>query len=83
MQTDYCSSGAERRWPITEQMVVLNVPEPTIYEQLYRQLYTYHFGAIGFLELLNRFEQILHIHSPPDNQDMVDTAGSCPSNKLN
>lgn len=57
-------------------------PEPTIYEQLYRQLHAFHFGAIGFLELLDRFEQILHIHSPPDNQDMVDTTGSCPYNKL-
>lgn len=58
---------------ITEQ------PEPTIYEQLYRQLHAYNFGAIGFLELLERFEQILHIHSPPDNQDMVGRPSRVPT----
>jgi len=60
----------------TIQSEVMAASEPPIYEQLYRQLHAYHFGAIGFLELLERFEQILHIHSPPGSQDMVDTIGS-------
>ena len=60
----------------TIQSEVMAASEPPIYEQLYRQLHAYHFGAIGFLELLNRFEQILYIHSPPGSQDMVDTIGS-------
>ena len=47
-------------------------PEPTIYEQLYRQLHAYHFGAIGFLELLNRFEQILRIKPPSDQTTLMD-----------
>jgi hypothetical protein len=66
----------------TGRVQVMAAAEPTIYEQLYRQLHAYRFGAISFLELLDRFEQILHIHSPPDNQDMVGTTRSCPSNKL-
>jgi hypothetical protein len=36
-------------------------PEPPVYEQLYLSLYAYHFGAIGFLELLEQFEAALHI----------------------
>ncbi len=33
------------------------------YEALCTSLYAYRFGAIGFLELLEQFEQILHISS--------------------
>lgn len=55
------------------QLEVMATTEQTIYEQLYRQLHAYHFGAIGFLELLDRFEQILHIHPLPDDHDVVDT----------
>jgi hypothetical protein len=32
-----------------------------VYEQLYNKLSAYRFGAIGFLELLDAFEEILHI----------------------
>jgi hypothetical protein len=39
--------------------------EQAIYEQLYLKLYAYRFGTIGFLELLDTFEEILHI---PSNQ---------------
>lgn len=31
------------------------------YEQMYNLLYAYRFGAISFLELLDKFEAILHI----------------------
>jgi hypothetical protein len=31
------------------------------YEQMYNLLYAYRFGAISFLELLDKFEVILHI----------------------
>lgn len=37
---------------MTEQLEALPVSEPSIYEQLYRYLYDYHFGRITFLELL-------------------------------
>ena len=47
-------------------------PEPTIYEQLYRQLHAYHFGAIGFMELLDVFEQILRIKPPSDQTELMD-----------
>ena len=53
-----------------EQTNVLPVdqPEPpTIsdadYEQMYTLLYAYRFGSISFLELLDKIEAILHIHS--------------------
>ena len=40
---------------------------PTIseadYEQMYKLLYAYRFGSIGFLELLGKLETILHINS--------------------
>ena len=33
------------------------------YEQMYSLLYAYRFGAINFLELLDKLEAILHITS--------------------
>lgn len=51
----------------TEHLEVITASEPTIYEQLYRQLHAYHFGAIGFLELPDRFEEILAV-TPSDDQ---------------
>jgi hypothetical protein len=30
-------------------------------EQMYKLLYAYRFGSISFLELLDKFEEILHI----------------------
>jgi hypothetical protein len=47
-------------------------PEPSIYEQMYRQLHAYHFGAIGFLDLLDCFEQILRVKPPSDQTELMD-----------
>lgn len=33
------------------------------YEQMYKLLFAYRFGAISFLELLDKIEAILHIDS--------------------
>jgi hypothetical protein len=44
-------------------------PELTVYEQLYHKLYAYKFGTIGFLELLDAFEEILHIKTHADQSD--------------
>ena len=33
-------------------------------EQMYKLLYTYRFGSISFLELLDKFEAILRIGAP-------------------
>ena len=33
-------------------------------EQMYHLLYTYRFGSISFLELLDMFEDILHLGTP-------------------
>jgi hypothetical protein len=38
------------------------------YEKMYALLYAYRFGTIGFLELLDAFEQILRIQPPQANQ---------------
>jgi hypothetical protein len=54
----------------TEQPEALNMPEMTVYEQLWMHLHAYHFGAIGFLELLDTFERLLHITSPQTNHDL-------------
>ncbi len=35
------------------------------YQELCVLLYAYHFGTIGFLDLLVRFEEILGIKLPP------------------
>ncbi len=34
---------------------------------LYALLYAYRFGTIGFLELLDAFEEILRVHTPQSN----------------
>ena len=52
----------------TEQPEAQNVPEMSVYEQLYRCLYDYHFGRIKFLELLDKWEEILHLPSSPQRQ---------------
>jgi hypothetical protein len=45
----------------------------TPYEQLCRKLYDYQFGMIGFLELLDTFEEILRIKPPrTDHQNVTD-----------
>ena len=33
--------------------------EPSIYEQMHRYLYDYHFGRITFLELLDKWREVL------------------------
>ncbi|HEY6285018.1 MAG TPA: hypothetical protein VIX20_05105 [Ktedonobacteraceae bacterium] len=45
------------------------LPELSLYEQLYQKLCAYHFGTIGFLELLDAFEEILHIKRRTDADD--------------
>jgi hypothetical protein len=55
---------------LTEQSEAVSVLEMTIYEQLWLKLYAYHFGTIGFLELLDTFEQILHITPPQTTHDL-------------
>ncbi len=37
------------------------------YKALYVSLYTYLYGAIGFLELLAKFEEMLGLPSPQTN----------------
>ncbi len=51
----------------TAQPDALSVPDMTVYEQLYLKLYAYRFGTISFLELLDAFEEILHIRPPQSN----------------
>lgn len=51
----------------TEQPEALPTPEMTVYEQLYNHLYAYRFGKIGFLELLDVFEEVLRIQPPQPN----------------
>ncbi len=46
-----------------------SVPEMPVYEQLYSKLYAYRFGVISFLELLDAFEEILHIKPSSDQSD--------------
>jgi hypothetical protein len=36
-------------------------PEPSIYEQMHRYLYDYHFGHITFLELLDKWKEVLQM----------------------
>ena len=52
----------------TELPGTQNVQEITVYEQLCRCLYDYHFGRIKFLELLDKWEEILHLPSSPQRQ---------------
>ena len=35
--------------------------EPSIYEQMWRYLYDYHFGRITFLALLDRWKEVLNL----------------------
>ena len=35
--------------------------EPSIYEQMHRYLYDYHFGRITFLELLDKWREVLRL----------------------
>ena len=37
--------------------------EPSVYEQMYKYLYDYHFGRITFLELLKKWKEVLQLPS--------------------
>jgi hypothetical protein len=37
--------------------------EPSVYEQMHRYLYDYHFGRITFLELLAKWREVLGLPS--------------------
>lgn len=52
---------------MTVQPEAQTTQEMTVYEQLYSHLYAYRFGTIGFLELLDVFEEILQIQPPQPN----------------
>ena len=41
-------------------------PEPSIYEQMWRYMYDYRFGRISFLELLDKWREVLHL---PTNRE--------------
>ena len=43
--------------------------ELALYEQLYQVLSAYQFGTVSFLELLDVFEEILHIKTDTDQSD--------------
>ncbi|HEY3991666.1 MAG TPA: hypothetical protein VGM01_02195 [Ktedonobacteraceae bacterium] len=46
------------------------------YEQMCISLYAYRYGAIGFTDLLAKFEESLGIDSPqPDNKVILDQIG--------
>ncbi len=44
-------------------------PEPSRGELLYKTFCAYQFGTISFLELLDAFEEILHIKTDDDQDD--------------
>ncbi len=48
---------------VTDTVVTLKEPENT-YEQMCISLYAYRYGALGFLELLSKFEERLGLLSP-------------------
>jgi len=51
---------------MAERQEARNVPEMSVYEQLYIQLYDYHFSRITFLELLEKWKETLQL--PPTAQ---------------
>jgi len=51
----------------TAQVEPIVTAEPSIYEQMYRYLYDYHFGRITFLELLDKWREVLRLPTR-DNQ---------------
>jgi hypothetical protein len=44
---------------MTKQLDVLPALESSIYEQMCQYLYDYHFGRITFLELLEKWKEVL------------------------
>jgi len=51
----------------TAQLEPLVTTDPSIYEQMHRYLYDYHFGRITFLELLEKWREVLRLPNR-DNQ---------------
>lgn len=49
--------------PTTEQDERVPLTETSIYERMYHYLYDYRFGRITFLELLEKWEEVLNL--PP------------------
>ncbi len=47
-----------------------------LYEAMCASLYTYHFGAIDFLELITRFEEILRLQQQPQSEEAQVTSVS-------
>jgi hypothetical protein len=47
----------------TTQQPTQTATEPSIYEQMNRYLYAYHFGRITFLELLEKWKEVLQLPS--------------------
>ncbi len=45
----------------TAQLEPTVTSEPSIYEQMHRYLYDYHFGHITFLELLDKWREVLRL----------------------
>ena len=43
------------------QLDVSPTHTPSIYEQMYRYLYDYHFGRITFIELLDKWKAVLSL----------------------
>ena len=40
-----------------------------LYEAMCASLYAYHFGAIDFLEMIKRFEEILRLQQPLQSEE--------------
>lgn len=58
----------DQRFPASSPGAQSNQPlEPSIYEQMHRYLYDYHFGRITFLELLDKWREVLRLPTR-DNQ---------------
>ncbi len=51
----------------TAQAELIVASESSIYEQMHRYLYDYHFGRITFLELLDKWREVLRLPTR-DNQ---------------
>ncbi len=51
----------------TGQPEIPSTAKLSMYEQMYKYLYDYHFGRITFLELLEKWKEVLQLPSG-DNQ---------------
>lgn len=48
----------------TAQAEPVVAAEPSIYEQMYNYLYDYRFGRMTFLELLDKWREVLNLSHP-------------------